>query len=269
MPSKYTQIDQVAVNYLHTGRSTLPDVTPRLDNGALLLFVHGAGSNAHAWSHQLDHFGRQHSAVAFDFPGHGCSAGTEGLSDFGAYVQVLESFVERLALRPFVLVGVAMGGAIALTFALRHPERVRALVLVATPLRFTVPAESLDVWRDVTRGRKAQPFSTEFFSPSTDLAIMREVWTEQVKTDPRVRYADLLACDGVDFSGRLADLRVPTLVVAGRDDVLVPPAAAEELRDQIQDAELKVIDNAGHAVAAEQALQFNASIDDFLSRLRA
>ena len=81
MFSKYVNVDGVAVNYFHTGASTLPDVRPALDQGELLLFLHGAGSNAHTWHRQLAHIEGQHSGIALDLPGHGRSGSTEGLAD--------------------------------------------------------------------------------------------------------------------------------------------------------------------------------------------
>jgi 3-oxoadipate enol-lactonase len=267
MFSKYVSIDGVAVNYFHTGRSTLPGVAPALDQGELLLFVHGAGSNAHTWHRQLDHFQARHAAVAVDLPGHGRSGSTEGLPDLDAHVRFTAALAEALALRPCVLVGRALGGAVAIATALAHPQRVRALVLVATPARFALPPASLETWRDVTMGRATQPFSTALFSPKVDFAVMRECFMEQVKTDPRVRYTDMLACDGLDFTDRLDALALPTLVITGRDDHFAPPDAAQDLQRRIAGAQLAVIDDAGHMLTSEQPEAFNRAVDAFLDGL--
>jgi pimeloyl-ACP methyl ester carboxylesterase len=267
MYSKYVSVGGIPVNYFHNGPSTLPGVVPPLDRGELLLFLHGAGSNAHTWHRQLDSFEGKHSAVAFDFPGHGRSGSTEGLKSIGAYEGFTGAFVEALALRPFVLVGRAMGGAIALSLALACPERVRALVLVATTARFEIPPQSLDTWRNVMLGRATQPFSTALFSPRTDFAVMREAWMEQVKTDPRVRYFDLLACDGFDLTPRLGEIKAPALVITGRDDHFAPPEKAEDLARRIPGAKLVVVGDAGHTLAGEQPERFNRALDEFVSSL--
>jgi pimeloyl-ACP methyl ester carboxylesterase len=267
MFSKYVTVDGVAINYFHTGRSTLPDAAPALDCGALLFFLHGAGSNGHTWHRQLAHFDAAHSAVALDFPGHGRSGSSEGLSDLDAHVRCTHGFATSLGLRPFVLVGRAMGGAVAIAFALAHPERVRALVLVATPPRFDIPPASLDTWRDVTMGRATQPFSPALFSPTVDMAVMREAFMEQVKTDPRVRYSDLLTSNGLDLSDHLAALRVPTLVITGRDDHFAPPEKAEEVQRLIPGARLAVVENAGHTLASEQPEAFNRAVQSFVEAL--
>jgi 3-oxoadipate enol-lactonase len=268
MFSKYVTSDGTAINYFHTGASTLPGVPPALDRGELLVFLHGAGSNAHTWHRQLAHFETRHSALAFDFPGHGRSGSTEGLPDLDAHVRCTAAFVDALRLRrPFVLIGRALGGAVAIAFALAHRERVRALVLVATPARFEVPQASLDTWRDVTRGRATQPFSPTLFSPKVDMAVMRECFMEQVQTDPRVRYTDMLACNGLDFGAQLAKLAVPTLIVTGSDDHFAPPEKAEDLQRRIAGAQLAVIDDAGHMLTSEQPEAFNRAVDAFLDGL--
>jgi pimeloyl-ACP methyl ester carboxylesterase len=160
-----------------------------------------------------------------------------------------------------------MGGAIAALLALQRPELVRGLVLVATPARFEIPRENLDTWHDVMRGRKTQPFSTTIFSPKTDLSIMREVWTEQVQTDPRVRYFDLLACNGVNLGDPLSRITVPTLVITGRDDHFAPPDKVQEVQKIVPNATMVVVDDAGHALTSEKPQEFHQAVDAFLQGL--
>jgi len=83
--------------------------------------------------------------------------------------------------------------------------------------------------------------------------VMREVWMEQVKTDPRVRYTDLSLWKDIDLSDRLGDVRQPVLVVAGAEDRLVAPDRQQDLCPQLPNSRMEVIDGAGHAVEVEQA----------------
>jgi 3-oxoadipate enol-lactonase len=269
MRSKYVQVGDVAVNYLHTGQATLPTVRPAFGAGEMLLFVHGAGWNGAFWRRQLRHFAGTHSALALDFPGHDRSGSIEGLRSVAAYSDFLVAFVAELALRPFVLVGSGLGGAIAACFAARHPRRLRGLVLVATPPRFTPPAAAVDVWGEVMRGRAGQPFPTELFAPGADFAVMREAWTEQVKTDPRVRYFDLLAFRDCDVGERLGEIRAPTLVVGGAGDQLVAAADVEATHAQVAGSRLAMIAGAGHCVGIEQDESFHGAVVDFLETLPA
>src|SRR6266481_5271247 len=127
--------------------------------------------------------------------------------------------------------------------------------------------EAIARCRDVVRGRLPQQFTTETFSPATGPDIMREAWTEQVKTDPRVRYTDLLACQAFDGRPLLGQVRTPTLVVAGADDQVTPVACAEELARGIAGARLEVIARAGHQAPLEQADPFGAIVGRFAAEL--
>jgi len=267
MPTKFISINGTAIHYFHSGPTTLPGVAPGLRRGELLLFIHAAGSNGNTWHRQLAAFAESHSPLAFDFPGHGRSGGTESLKSISAYRDCVAALFDTLALRPGVLVGRSMGGAIAMEYALAHPERVRGLVLTATAARFDLPQAMLDTWKNVMLGRAQQPFGPEAFSPQADFSVMREAWMEQVKTDPRVRYFDLRACNAFDISARLGELRVPTLIIAGRDDGITPLNSAEALHRGITGSTLVVIDGAGHSIPSEKPAEFNAALSRFLDGL--
>jgi pimeloyl-ACP methyl ester carboxylesterase len=268
MPTKYVTVNGTAVHYFHTGRTSLPGVTPDVSRGELLLFIHGAGSNGNTWDRQLKAFAETHSPLAFDFPGHGRSAGIDSLKSIDAYRDSLDAFINTLQLRPSVLIGRSMGGAVAMAYALAYPQRVRGLVLVATAARFDLPEVRLETWKHVMLGRAQQPFSTDAFSPQTDFAVMREAWMEQVKTDPRVRYYDFVACNAFDITAHLGEIGVPTLIIAGRDDSFTPLERSEVLHRGIPGSQLVVIDDAGHTVPAEKPAEFNAAVSAFLARLK-
>jgi pimeloyl-ACP methyl ester carboxylesterase len=267
MPTKYIDVEGTAVHYLHGGPTTLPDVLPSLDRGVRLVFVHGAGSNGHVWHRQVDAFAADHSPVAPDFPGHGRSGGIEGLRGVAAYADFLAAFMDALGIDAAVVVGHGMGSAVAIALALAHAPRVQALVLVAAAAPARISASTLQVWEDVMRGRAQQPFTTEAFSPQTEFAVMREAWAEQVATDPRVRYHDLVAYAGFDPRPQLPQLRLPTLVVAGRDDNATPAAATRELHGAVAGSTLSEIEAAGHWVPIERHEEFNAVLARFVSEL--
>lgn len=267
MFAKYVTVDGVPLHYFYTGPSTLPGTPPALARGELVLCVHGAGSNAHTWHRQLAHLERAHSAVALDFPGHGRSGATAGLADLDAHARCLDGFAAALGLRPAVVIGRALGGAAAVALAQAHPARVRALVLVATPPRFVIPPASLEVWHAVTMGRATQPFDLRLFAAGADPAVVRECFLEQVKTDPRVRYGDLRAGDGIDLTAALAALRVPVLVATGREDHFCPPEQAAAAQALVPGARLAVIEGAGHMLTSEQPDAFHAALDAFLAEL--
>jgi pimeloyl-ACP methyl ester carboxylesterase len=264
MPTKYVEVDGYAVNYFHTGRTTLPNVTPDVSKGKLLLYLHGAGGNGHFAHKLLDLLSANHSPLSLDYPGHGRSSGTESLKSITAYSDFLYAFWKKLGVRPAVLIGHSMGGAIAMDLALRHPELVDGLILTCTAAKFNIPDERVSVWKQVMQGRMGQPFTKDSCSPATPMSIVQEGWMEQIKTDPRVRYFDLVACQQVDLTSRLGEIRKSTLVLAGQDDITTPVAQSELLRDRIAGAKLTVVPQAGHWLPLEKPQETCDAIVAFL-----
>jgi pimeloyl-ACP methyl ester carboxylesterase len=267
LPQKYLHLGEHALHYLHTGPTTLPDVPPALDQGALFLLVHGGGRNAGDFRRTLVGLAERHSAVALDLPAHGRSTGLDALPSIEAYAAVLEQFVAALGLRRYIFVGWSMGALIGLVAASRWPQRLAGLVLLAGSPEWTIDPQVLERLHDVVRGRRPQIFDKALFSPVTPLDVMREAWMEQVKTDPRVLYADGLAGRRFDARAVLPAVRVPTLVVHGADDQITPVALAEELARGIAGARFEVIEAAGHIPQLEQAERVNALLASFAEGL--
>ena len=88
---------------------------------------------------------------------------------------------------------------------------------------------------------------------------------EQIKTDPRVRHFDLLACQQVDLTSKLGEISKPTLILAGKDDVATPVAQSEEMRDKIPGAQLTVVEDAGHWLPIEKPQEACDAVNAFFS----
>src|ERR1700674_5199641 len=159
MPTKYFTVQNCATYCHYAGATTLPDVIPDFSRGRKIIFAHAAGSNGHSWHHQLDHLGAAHSPIALCFPGHGRSAGVEGLASVRDYSDFLAAFADTLKIKSAVIAGRSMGRA---------------------PQAF------------VTDGYSPKTISGNFDA-------IRAGWMEQIKTDPRVRYTDLKACAEVEL----------------------------------------------------------------------
>lgn len=270
MPTKYAEVMGCATYYYYVGLTTLPDVTPDFSRGHTMVLLHAAGSNGHSWHNQLDELGATHSPISLDMPGHSRSSGVEGLKSIGEYADFACAFADALGIRSAVMVGRSMGGAIAMDLALRYPDRVEALVLIATAAKFNIPAERLEGMKAVTMGRAPRAFVTDGYSPSTikeNFDVIREGWMEQVKTDPRVRYGDLLACAEVDLREHVGAIRKPTLILAGADDQVTPPSDAEFIKSRISGARLEVVPAAAHNLTTERPREVNAAIAKFLDEL--
>lgn len=268
MPTKYAEVQGCATYYHYVGRTTLPDVTPDLSRGRKLILLHGAGSNGHSWHNQLIHLGRAHSPLAIDLPAHGRSSGVEGMKSIAEYSDFIVAFMDALGIGAAVIGGRSMGGAIAMDMALRYPGRVEAIVLAVTAAKFNIPPARVEGMRAVATGRAPQAFVTDGYSPATikdHFEVIREGWMEQIQTDPRVRYTDIVACNAFDLREQIARIDKPALILAGADDPITPPADAEFIRGRIRGAQLRVLANAGHHLPNEQPAETNAAIESFLA----
>ena len=108
-------------------------------------------------------------------------------------------------------------------------------------------------------------------SPATvkeNFDVVREGWMEQIKTDPRVRYTDILACSQFDMREAIEKIDKPALVIAGADDTSTTPADAEFIAGKIRGARCKIIADAGHSIPRERPAEYNAAIEQFALELR-
>lgn len=270
MPTKYADVSGYATYFYYVGKTTLPDVVPDFARGRTIVLIHAAGSNGHAWHNQYDHLGRAHSPIAPDLPGHGRSSGVEALGSVEKYTDFVVAFLDALKIGAAVIAGRSMGGAVAMDLAIRYPARVRALALMATAAQFNLPQERIETWRAVTMGRAGQPFNNDGYAPKTIAErpeVIREGWGEQIRTDPRTRWGDMVAASKVDLREAIGRIDKPTLILTGRDDTVTPPANAEFLHSRIKGSRLEVIDAAAHNLTTEQPAAVNAALEKFLSTL--
>lgn len=265
MPEKYFVVEGIATRVCHTGPTTLPDEPPDLSRGETILCLHGAGGNGGYFADLLRDLSARHSPLAFDQPGHGRSGGLDSLGSIERMAAFLGAFIDKLGLRPPVLLGHSMGGAVALRYALDRPDAVRALVLCGSGARFRVPEELLETERRVTEGKERRRFTRDAFSPRTPDEIVRRGWMEDARTDPRAAYGDLLACAQWDAMDRLAQIRVPTLVVVGEDEQPRLLEQSELLATRLRDARRRVIAESGHALPLEKPAALAAAVEEFLA----
>jgi pimeloyl-ACP methyl ester carboxylesterase len=270
MPTKYAQVAGHPTYYYYVGATTTPDVVPDFSRGKTIVFVHASGSNGHSWHYQIDGLGAKHSPIAMDMPGHGRSDGVVGFETVAQYSDFLAAFLEALKIKSAVIAGRSLGGAVALDFAIRYPDRTQAIVAICTAAKFNIPAERIAALEAVAKGRASQQFDTDGYSPKTakeKMDVIREGWMEQVKTDPRVRWTDVKACAAVDLSSDLGKIKKPTLVLSGADDSTTPPEDGKFIAAHISGARQVTIPDAAHNLPTEKPAEVNAEIEKFLSQL--
>jgi pimeloyl-ACP methyl ester carboxylesterase len=249
---------------LTTGRTWYAQNRPPTPDRPPLLLIHGAGGDHLHWPPELRRIPGE-SVLALDLPGHGRSEGP-GRGRIEDYVTDVVGFLEALSVTRAVLGGHSMGGAVAQVLALDHPERVAGLVLIGTGAKLRVAPALLDVILTDLRAFLAL-MADWAFGPDAP-AELKELGTKAMgETEPAVLHGDFTACDLFDIRDRLAEIRVPTLVIGGTADKMTPLRFSRYLADQISGAQLEILEGAGHMMALEQPASVAAAVTEFLSRL--
>ncbi|MYE82772.1 MAG: alpha/beta fold hydrolase [Gammaproteobacteria bacterium] len=217
--------------------------------GDAIVFVHGYGGAMEDWSHQVREFAPDHRVLVFDHRGHGAS---DGPADEGAYtverlVKDTERLIDCAGFEDYHLVGHSIGGAVAQEIALRHPDRVRSLVLCDTTDWFgdhdrpggTAPFVPADLAQTAARRAASMP-----------AAALRGTW------------GGLLAWRGTRDRARAIAPR--SLVLYGERDASRIVEGSRRLEQGIPDARTAVIHGAGHSPHQERPEAWNTTVREFL-----
>jgi pimeloyl-ACP methyl ester carboxylesterase len=260
------------VHYEEEGHASLP----------LLVLLHGFGDSYATWDGWVRELGGQFRIIRLDFPGHGL---TRAPSDYvlrgDALADFVDTFAAKLDLPRFAVAGNAMGGNVACQLALRHPDRVNALVLLdaagfpneqppaAIPLAFRMMKYRLGrmLLRNIDNRRLIDGvLQSEVYDESVITPALVDRWAEFQRA-PGHR-AILMSIDQASMDSASAAvleyLRAPTLVINGESDALVEPASARKLAAAIPDAKLIVYPHVGHLPQIEIPQRSAAAAAAFL-----
>jgi pimeloyl-ACP methyl ester carboxylesterase len=231
-----------------------------------VVFIHGAGGSHLHWPAPMRRL-KNYRVYALDLPAHGNSSG-RGHQTIASYAQCILNWMDAIALDKVVFVGHSMGGAIALTLGLYHPERVLGLGLVATGARLKVAPDILEL----TNHQKSFPAAVEMitlwaFGPQSDARLVELASQRMLETPPTVLHSDFVACNAFDEISALSQINLPALVLCGQDDRLTPLRFSQYLADHIPTARLKAIPDAGHMVMLEKPLAVTRALVEFIAAI--
>lgn len=231
-----------------------------------VVLIHGSGGNANLWREVMDGLADGYDSLAVDLPGHGKSQGL-GMKSIPEYREFLKDFFGVLGMEKIVLGGHSLGGGIVQDFALKYPEKLRALLLIGTGARLRVLPEALERMRQMAEGKIELRFDPWGFGPGVTPEVLSEAEREWAKTSPRVRYQDMVACDQFDVMKEVEKIRLPALMVCGREDRLTPIKYSEYLRGKISGSKMEIVEGAGHMVMLEAPDALSKAVLAFLRSL--
>jgi pimeloyl-ACP methyl ester carboxylesterase len=245
--------------------------------GAPVLFVHAFPLSAAMWNPQLASPPPGWRFIAPDLRGFGRSSHQGGATGVETHAADLVALLDALAIDRAVVVGLSLGGYVALALMRAAPERVRALVLCDT--RADADTDDVRANRQRLRDQLRQGGPAAVADAMMPRLLGQTTMRERPGVAARVR--DLIetnAASGIDeaivalmtrpdSTPGLARFAVPTLLVVGEEDALTPAILHERMRERIPDAQLTVIPRAGHLSNLEAPEAFNAALGRFLQAL--
>jgi pimeloyl-ACP methyl ester carboxylesterase len=237
-----------------------------LDDRPPVVLIHGAGGYHLSWPPQLRRLSGQRVYTP-DLPGHGKSDGL-GRQDIAEYAKAVYEFMKALRLPPAVVVGFSMGSAIALSLALAYRKRALALALIGAGAKMRVAESTLELASNPSMFiPTVETVIESSYSPNVDPRIKEFAVQQMAETRPAVLYSDFLACDAFDAMERVNKIQAPTLLITGGADRMTPPNRAQYLSQQIEGAQLEIVEGAGHMVIVEQPEIVVDLLTDFLDRI--
>jgi pimeloyl-ACP methyl ester carboxylesterase len=270
-PSQFVELQGLRVH--------LRDVGPRGDPVPVVL-LHGTSASLHTWAGWVKALEGTHRVISLDLPGFGLTGPfPDGDARIARTLELLGALLEKLEVRRCVLAGNSYGGRLAWEFAVLHPEQVEKLVLVdasgyprsstSVPIGFRIAA---------TPGLRTL---AEVFLPRTLIEkSVRNVYGDPSRVTPELvdRYFELTLREGnrgalgrrmeLPLEGEVSKLKgltMPTLIIWGGQDRLIPPENARRFDEDIPNSRLVMFDALGHVPQEEDPVVTAAEVEKFLA----
>ena len=236
--------------------------------------IRGLGSNLTAWYEQVPEFAKHFRVLVFDNRGAGRTDKPDAPYSIPQMAADTAGLLDALRIDRVALLGISMGGMIAQEFALAHQDRLSCLVLGCTHfggkdavsaappvIEALIASERANPEQRKLQTRSA--FTEDAIANHREIIEKHEKVRAQYLIPPFAYQRQIQAVMGFDASARLGALRVPTLVLTGVDDILVPPANSRLIAERIPGAKLKELPGA-HMFFTERPREFNAAVIDFV-----
>lgn len=256
------------------------------ENPALVL-IHGSSDSLLTWRQLVDRLDGKYRIITLDLPGHGLS-GEQKSDDYSAaqMIEAVHALANHKELDKFVLGGNSMGGWVSWRYALAHPERLSGLILInasGAPLPEGSPQARVYLGATLME----IPLVRTAMQHLTPRSIIRQsledsVYNSDIITDDLVdQYWELLRYPGnrratalrsitdrePAYADNLTDIKIPTLIIWGKDDLVIPVGAAQTFNERIANSILIIYENIGHLPQRETPDNLSSDIDEFMGSL--
>jgi 3-oxoadipate enol-lactonase len=240
-------------------------------HGPPVLMLHGLGSRGEDWVLQIEAFHNDYRLVTCDLRGHGSSPSAPGWPTVGDLAEDVIGLLEQIGERSAHVVGLSLGGGVALQMGVDYPRQIKSLTIVNAAATLRVPGNRLPsafvrmVLLLTGRRRRLGEWVAAGLFPRDDQQELREVAAERIADNLSRNYLRaILAVLRFDLRKQVHQIVAPTLIVAGRLDRTVPLKAKIELARAIPGARLEVIEDSGHATPLDAPDEFNRILQEFL-----
>lgn len=245
------------------------------DHAPVIIFIHGFPFNKSMWNKQVEILIENYRIIAYDVRGHGSSSiGTDKFS-IEIFVDDLLGLMDALKIEKAMLCGLSMGGYIALNAVENFPKRFGALILCDTNCMADTPEAKVKRMISIENIENfgVEYFATEsiknLFAPESfvtnkeKIAAIKEMI---IGTSVESLSSTLTALSTrKDTCTGLANIRIPVLIVVGKEDKITPPDASRMMQRNIRGSILSIIEHAGHLSNIENSYEFNSHLKKFIS----
>ena len=271
--SEFVEIDGMQVHFRDQGLAT--DSLP-------IVLIHGTGASLHTWESWVNELKNNHRIMTLDLPAYGLT-GPNKTGDYSQdfYVNFMENFLLKLNIKRCVLGGNSLGGSITWAFALEHPERVGKMILVDAG-GYPMVSKSVPIAFQIAR----MPIVGNLFKYILPYAVieksLQNVYVHDDRITPELieRYYDLASRTGNrkafldrmkssiknDNYLKIKTLTMPTLIIWGKEDGLIPLNVAEKFHKDLPNDTMIVFKDLGHTPMEEDPMKTVKAVKDFLSK---
>jgi len=272
-PSDFLDLDGLLVHYRDQGPSS--DPVP-------LVLIHGTSASLHTWEGWVAELARTRRVISFDLPGFGLTGpNADGDYSDARYIAFVRQFLARLGVGRAILAGNSLGGEIAWQLALADPAHVAGLVLVdaagydfvpeSVPLGFRIARTPVlrEGMRWVLPRRAIEDSVTDVYGDPgrVTTALVDRYYELTLREGNRVALMQRLAQLAPGPVERLPEIKVPTLILWGGRDRLIPPAWGQAFHKAIPDSRLVVFPKLGHVPQEEDPAATLAALRDWLPQV--